>query len=114
MLNLFGVAFAAPSGAITVTRPVGFQITDVGSLIAGAIGAAFLVSGIIVFGFLVWGGIQWITSGGDKANVEAARNRISSALVGMAIIAAAYAVIRLVEFFFGITVLEGITLPTGY
>ena len=105
---------AYAQGDITVSRPVGFQVTDVGTIIAGAIGAAFIIAGIIVFGYLVWGGIQWITAGGDKANVEAARSRISNALVGLAVIAAAWAVTLLVEYIFGFNVLGGVTLPTFY
>ncbi|OGY16849.1 MAG: hypothetical protein A2785_03735 [Candidatus Chisholmbacteria bacterium RIFCSPHIGHO2_01_FULL_49_18] len=112
MLTLFGVAYA--QGAITVSQPAGFMITDVGTLIAGAIGAAFIIAGLLVFGYLVWGGIQWITAGGDKANIESARGRISNALVGLAIIAAAYAVVLLLQYVFGFTILGGVTLPTFY
>lgn len=101
-------------GDLTVAQPAGFQITDIGTLISGAIGAAFLIAGILVFAYLVWGGIQWITAGGDKANIEAARGRISNALVGLAIIAAAWAIIQLVEFVFGVTFTEGVTLPVFY
>jgi len=36
---------------------------------------------------LVWGGIQWVTSGGDKENTQKARDRITHALVGVALIA---------------------------
>ncbi len=90
------------------------RITDVGTLISGAIGAAFVIAGLIVFAFLVWGGIQWMTAGGDKANLEAARGRITSALVGLAIIASAYAIVRLLEYFFGYQILGETSLPTFY
>lgn len=114
MLTLFGVAFATGQSTITVTQPATMKITDVGTLISGAIGAAFIVAGLIVFAFLVWGGIQWITAGGDKANIEAARGRITSALVGLAIIASAYAIVRLLEYFFGYSILGATNLPTFY
>lgn len=115
MLSLFGVAYAQlGTGAITVDKPQGFQISDIGTLVSGAIGAAFVIAGLLVFAYLVWGGIQWITAGGDKANLESARGRISNALVGLAIIAAAYAVILLVEFVFGLTILGGVTIPKFY
>jgi hypothetical protein len=111
MLSLVGKAYAQK---ITVSQPAEMRISDVGTLISGAIGAAFIIAGILVFGYLVWGGIQWITAGGDKANLEAARGRISSALVGMAIIAAAYAIVLLLQYVFGYTILGGVTLPTFY
>ena len=53
---------------------------------------------------LVWGGIQWIMSGGDKAKTEEARNRITAALVGLAIVASAWAIMKLVEYFFGLNI----------
>lgn len=106
MLSLF---------AITVTQPSSMLITDVGTIISGAIGTAFVIAGLLVFGYLVWGGIQWITAGGDKANLESARGRISNALVGLAIIAASYAVILLLEYFLGYDIVgPNIPLPTFY
>lgn len=115
MYSLFTVAYAQPGQPpVTISQPAGFQITDVGTLIAGAIGAAFIIAGVLVFAYLIWGGIQWITAGGDKANVEAARGRISNALVGLAVIAAAWAIMQLVEFFFGVDFTGTLTLPTFY
>lgn len=57
---------------------------------------------IIAFFFLIMGGIQWITSGGDKTNTQAARDKITAALIGLAIVAVAYALMSLVGRFFGI------------
>ncbi len=48
------------------------------------------------------GGIQWITSGGDKASVEAARGRVTSGIVGIAILLSVFAVVLAVEYFFGV------------
>ena len=62
-MSLTGIVYAQN---ITVDRPAGFQVTDVGTILSGAIGAAFIIAGLLVFGYLVWGGIQWITAGGDK------------------------------------------------
>jgi hypothetical protein len=100
---------------VGVPQPPGFQIENIGTLISGAIGVALLIAGILVFVYLVWGGIEWITSGGDKAKTEEARTRITNALVGLAIVAAAWAVMKLIEFFFGITILsENVSIPKGY
>lgn len=65
-----------------------------------------LIVGVIIFFFtLVMGAIKWITSGGDKQAVEAARGKVTSALVGIIILFAAFAVLRLIQNFFGITLL---------
>lgn len=57
---------------------------------------------IVAFFFLIIGGIQWITSGGDKTNTQAARDKITAALIGLAIVAVAYALMSLLGRFFGI------------
>lgn len=87
---------------IGVTQPEQVRITDLGRLISTGISVAIILAGILVFVFLVWGGLEWIMSGGDKGKVEAARNRIVNALVGLAIIAASWALIRIIGYFFGV------------
>jgi len=100
---------------LSVPQPQGFEITDLGLLISNAIAVALIIAGIMVFVFLVWGGIQWITSGGDKGKTEEARSRITAALIGLAVVAAAWAVMLLVQYFFGLDVLGGGgTIPRGY
>jgi succinate dehydrogenase hydrophobic anchor subunit len=83
------------------------RVTDPDVLISNAIRLVFILAGVVVLLFLMMGGFQWITSGGDKANTEAARNKITAAIIGMAIIALSYIVIKIVGVFFGIDILGG-------
>jgi hypothetical protein len=81
--------------------PVNFLKTFIPNLI----GLAFVI-GVIVFLFmLILGAIQWISSGGDKQALEGARGRISNALIGIVILLATFAIIKLIETFFGISIL---------
>jgi len=113
-MSLIPQVYAA-SGSLTVGKPSELKITDIGKLISSAISVAFIVAGILTFAFLVIGGIEWLTSGGDKTKTENARNRITAALVGLAIIAASWALMQLISYFFGIDVLGGdITIPKPY
>ena len=61
----------------------------------------FIIGAIVFVAMLILGAIQWMTSGGDKAGLESARSKIVSALVGIAILFSAYAIIKIVEVFFG-------------
>jgi amino acid transporter len=101
---------------ITVDQPDQVKIVELGPLIQSGITIAIIVAAILTFAFLVWGGIQWITSGGDKAKYEEARNRITAALIGLAIVALAWLLIKLVTYFFGIDDPFGgsIDIPKGY
>jgi hypothetical protein len=93
----------------------GFKITDIGLLFSRVLNVALLISAILVFSYLVLGGVEWITSGGDKGKTEAARNKITAALVGLAIVAASYALMQVVAYFFGIDVFNiGSSLPKAY
>lgn len=65
-----------------------------------------LVVGALIFFFmLVVGAIQWISSGGDKQALEGARGKITSALTGLVILFATFAVMFFIEGFFGIKIL---------
>lgn len=73
-------------------------------LISALIRLTLVVAAIVFFFILVIGGIQWIASGGDKAQTEAARSRITAALVGLVIVFAAWAIVALINTFFHIDI----------
>ena len=107
------LAQAAPE--ITVNKPENVKITNIGTLVQGIVQGALLIAALLVFLYLIWGGIQWITSGGDKSKTQEARDRITAALVGLAVVAAAWAVMLIIQYFFGISVLDGqVTPPKAY
>lgn len=81
-------------------------------IISGLIKIVLIVAALVFFFMLIIGGIQWMTSGGDKAATEAARGRITAALVGLVIVFAAYAIVQLINTLFGLDILEGFTIPT--
>ena len=82
------------------------SFTDIGSLLGNIIIASMVIAGLMVFFYLIMGGIQYITSGGDKAQAEAARNRITYALIGLVIVVGSFAIIKLIEQFFGLSILN--------
>ncbi len=71
------------------------------TLLTGVLSLLIAVVSLLVFVYLIWGGIEWITSGGDKAKTDQARSKIISALVGVIIIAASYAVLQIMLRFLG-------------
>lgn len=73
----------------------------------------FAVGFILALIFLIWGGIKWIFSRGDKTKVEAAREHIVAAIVGLIFVIAAFVIVNIV-----VTLLTGqsfthfLNLPT--
>jgi len=70
------------------------------NFISLALGAA----GIIAFFMLLWGGIEYITAGGEKEKTQSASKRITAALIGLAIVFSFFAIIYLVEILFGVSI----------
>jgi len=62
----------------------------------------FIVTVVVALFVLIMGGIKWITSGGDREAMAKAQGTITAAIVGLIIVFSLYAVIRLIETFFGI------------
>lgn len=100
------MVFAADP-SILINQPENVKIPELGALLSAIVGSLLIIAALLAFFFLILGGIQWITSGGDKAGMEAARNKITHAIVGLIIVGAAWAIMILVQNFLGITVIGG-------
>ena len=72
------------------------------SLVSGAISLVLLIVALVFFFMPIWGGLRWVMSQGDQKNVETARNQITNALIGLAIVFAAFAIMKLIGAVFGI------------
>ena len=81
-----------------------FGYTCIGPFISNLVGLGIIVAGLAVLIYLIWGGTEWITSGGDKTKTENARNRITAALVGLAIVVISWALWKIVLYFFGVSI----------
>jgi len=72
-----------------------------------ALAGLFLIAGgLLFFFYFLLGGINYITSGGDKAKLEAARTHLKNAAIGLFILLATFAIARTIEFIFGIDILS--------
>jgi thiamine transporter ThiT len=61
-----------------------------------------LVIGILIFFFnLIIGGVMWINSGGDKGQTEAAKSKVTNALIGIVVLFLAFVVLQIAGAFLG-------------
>ena len=72
-----------------------------GTMFSSMLNVVMLIAALLVFGYMIWGGIEWITSGGDKSKAESARNKLTAAIIGLVIVAASYAIVTMVVQFLG-------------
>ena len=76
---------------------------DLAGLLSKLIGVGIVFAGVVAFVFLIFGALRWITSAGNKEQLTTAQNTITNALVGLVIIFAAWAILSLVKYFFGLS-----------
>jgi len=74
-----------------------------GKLVSSLVGALFIAGFLLAFVYLIMGGVTWITAGGYKAKLESARDEITNSIIGIIIVAAAFALTSLVANFFGLS-----------
>lgn len=74
-----------------------------GKLISGLVGFMLTIATVWTFIQLIIGGLSWITSGGDKSALSAAREKIINAIIGLFIVMAAWGVFLLLMQFFGMS-----------
>jgi hypothetical protein len=79
---------------------------NMGDVINGVLSFVMVIAALLVLFYLIWGGIEWITSGGDKGKTESARNKITAAVIGIIILAASFAILQLVLTFLGLGTLN--------
>ena len=92
----------------------GLSQIEAPSLLQAIISMVLIIAALVAFFFLVFGGIKWITSGGDKDSTAKAQGTITAALIGLAIVFSAWAIMKIVETVFGVSILSGgFTLPTA-
>lgn len=95
---------ACPNGGSGFAGLCGF--TFGGNLVSGIINILFIIAILVALVYLIWGGIKWIMSGGDKANLQSAREHVVAAIVGLIIVFLAYFLVNFILGIFG--------LGTGY
>ncbi|MBP9820137.1 hypothetical protein KBC79_05380 [Candidatus Woesebacteria bacterium] len=91
-----------------------------GKFIGTMLQVSMTIAALMLFLYLIWGGIEWISSGGDKSKIEKARNRITGSITGMIVLSAVVALFLLIQGFLGISILtftfgggSGPVLPPG-
>jgi hypothetical protein len=86
---------------------------DPGKVVRNLVIIAFFAAGLFFLAQVLIGGISWINAGGDPKAMEAARSRITNAVIGLVIVAASFAIALIVTTALGINIFQpgGVSLP---
>lgn len=71
------------------------------------VGLFYSVAILVLILMLVWGAFDWLTSGGDKEKIAAARGKLINAVIGIILFAIAFAAIQVLGQFTGFTFFAG-------
>lgn len=106
------IALAADASNLNI-NPIGLPgYFNFSEFMNAALRLAFIVAIIGVLVMLIWGGVSWIISGGEKEAVGEARKRIVNALIGLAILAVAFAIANFAASFLGISDIFNFIVPS--
>lgn len=70
--------------------------TQIYARVAQVINAVLGLSGILAAIYLIVGGIKWLRAGGNEQNVTEAKATIRTAIIGLIVILASYAIVNFV------------------
>ncbi|OGZ18976.1 MAG: hypothetical protein A2175_01455 [Candidatus Nealsonbacteria bacterium RBG_13_42_11] len=89
-----------PKGHLNLTYPSFLNLDlnmPLNQLIAQLYYFIIAISGLAVFVMLVWGGFEYLTSTGNPSKIGNAKERITSALLGLLIILASYLILQVIN-----------------
>src|SRR6185369_5551090 len=98
-LNFGGETINAPDGI-----PAG-GLMNLQDIFSNAIIIFIIIGMFLLVIYIVWAGIQWITSGGDKAKLTAARGRLTWAIIGLVVIFSSFFIINAIGYLFKVNLL---------
>lgn len=95
-----GVGGTAGGGGTTLDNPLGDTFEDI---VKSVITAILGLTGVLALLAFIYGGLVWMTSGGDPAKVKKGKDVMLWAVFGIIIIFAAYAVLTFIFTALGVT-----------
>lgn len=91
-------------GFNTIEQQMGitFEIQNVGTIIMRSMEVLLLITGLWMFICIVWSGIEWQFARGKQAELDKSKTRLTNCVLGLTVVCLAYAVIIVVQAFFGL------------
>ena len=70
--------------------------TKINNIIETIVNIFSVLVGVVAVVMIIWGGLRYITSGGDSAKITSAKNTIIYALIGLVVVALAQFIVKFV------------------
>lgn len=106
MNELFSQSIRLPGSTTAIQGPINQpgkpQFNSLSDLVNNATPILFALAGALLLAYLIWGGFDFLTSMGDPKKAEVGKTKITHSIIGFFIIFAAYWIVQLVAFLFGL------------
>jgi Type IV secretion system pilin len=83
-----------------------------GGVVGTVVQVLLIIAIILSLLYLIWGGVRYISSGGDKGKIDQARSTLVAAIIGLVISLLAFFIVSLILTIFTGQGLTTLTLPT--
>jgi hypothetical protein len=106
LINLFTATYYAVAkegkvddvvGTITVPPGIPSEVPKIGDFISTIFRFLIIIGGLFTLWQFLSGGLGYITSNGDKAKVQEAGQKITTAITGLIIMAASFVIIAIIS-----------------
>lgn len=106
----FALSIPGPSGTVSIPAPT--QIEGIvgkagpfgGKIIWVGIEVLLVAALLISLFMLIWGGVKWMTSGGNKQELDLARKTLVFSVIGLLIAILSFSVLNFLGGFFGVPI----------
>lgn len=82
------------------------KLSDLQIYFKNVVSVLLELGGITLFVMLIIGGFNYLTSGGNPQQAEAAKKTITYAILGMLLLASSFLILKLIQQFTGVNVTE--------
>ncbi len=98
LVLLVSTVLAANVNDVQVNQnALNFAIPSFGDILTFLIRAFFAIAGVAALIYLLLGAFSWVTSGGNKENVEKAQQKIIAAITGIILVVVVVAIVATLE-----------------
>lgn len=75
-------------------------------IFSNTFGVLTIVGGLMFILYFIMGGIQWVSSGGDREKVEKAKKQMTNAAIGLIVVVVSYSIAFIIGKVLGIEILN--------
>lgn len=84
-------------------KALGIGSAGISKFLNNLITLIYMIASVVFVFMILWGAFEWLSSGGNKDNLDNARKRITQAIIGIILFGIAFAIMSLVGVFTGFT-----------